>query len=115
MEKPTVTELPPPYTATVPPGPSPQPAGAPGAPYPPPPPGYTPYGVAPPGAGFVPNYGATNIIIPPPIIAVGACPACRVGILEDDFTCLALSNLTNVSGFEHVSNSLMSMAYRIRA
>lgn len=72
------------------PGPTPQPAGAPGAPYPPPPPGYTPYGVPPPGTGYVPNYGATNIIIPPPIIAVGACPACRVGILEDDFTCLGI-------------------------
>ncbi|KAJ8716279.1 hypothetical protein PYW08_013564 [Mythimna loreyi] len=92
MEKPTVTEQPPPYSATgYPiPTPQPQPAGAPGAPYPPPPPGYTPYGVPPPGTGFVPNYGATNIIIPPPIIAVGACPACRVGILEDDFTCLGI-------------------------
>ncbi|PZC82349.1 membrane protein BRI3 [Helicoverpa armigera] len=90
MEKPTVTEQPPPYSAAAFPGPPPQPAGAPGAPYPPPPPGYTPYGVPPPGTGFVPNYGATNIIIPPPIIAVGACPACRVGILEDDFTCLGI-------------------------
>ncbi|CAH1638841.1 unnamed protein product [Spodoptera littoralis] len=91
MEKPRVTEQPPPYSATVLPGPVPQPAGAPGAPYPPPPPGYTPYGVPPPpGTGFVPNYGATSIIIPPPIIAVGACPACRVGILEDDFTCLGI-------------------------
>ncbi|XP_026732814.1 brain protein I3 [Trichoplusia ni] len=99
MEKPTVTEEPPPYSAAVPPGPLPQPAGAPGASfppppagatYPPPPPGYTPYGVPPPGTGFMPNYGATSIIIPPPIIAVGACPACRVGILEDDFTCLGI-------------------------
>ncbi|KAL0822743.1 hypothetical protein ABMA28_004757 [Loxostege sticticalis] len=93
MDKPTVTEQPPPYSATVPPGPHPQPGVPPGAPYPPPPPGYTPYGTAPPpppGTGYVPNYGATSIIIQPPIIAVGACPACRVGILEDDFTCLGI-------------------------
>ncbi|KAL4721475.1 hypothetical protein ACJJTC_002370 [Scirpophaga incertulas] len=98
MEKPSVTEQPPPYSATVPPaGPPPGvPAGAtPGqAPgYPAPPPMYTPYGTvpnAPPGTTFVPNYGATSIIIQPPIVTVGACPACRVGILEDDFTCLGI-------------------------
>lgn len=73
------------------PQPHPQPAAG---PYPPPPPGYTPYPglapTAPMAAGYPPNYGATNIIIQPPIIAVGACPACRVGILEDDFTCLGI-------------------------
>lgn len=72
------------------PKPHPQPAATPYiAAYPPPPPGYTPYpGLTAPG--YPPNYGATNIIIPPPIIAVGACPACRVGILEDDFTFLGI-------------------------
>ncbi|XP_038223579.1 brain protein I3 [Zerene cesonia] len=93
MEKPTVTEQPPPYSATIPQGPQTgpnNPAGQPGqGAYPPPPPGYTPYN-APPGMAYVPNYGATNIIIPPAIITVGACPACRVGILEDDFTCLGI-------------------------
>ncbi|KOB67181.1 Brain protein I3 [Operophtera brumata] len=99
MDKPTITDQPPPYSATMPSGPQqygqpysqpyPQPASVPSATYPPPPPGYSPQGV-PVVTGYVPNYGATNIIIPPPIIAVGACPACRVGILEDDFTCLGI-------------------------
>lgn len=64
-------------------------------PYNAPPPGYQPYqNVAP--VGFMPSYGAmqptttTNIVITPPIMAVGACPACRVGMLEDDFTCLGI-------------------------
>ncbi|XP_063363494.1 membrane protein BRI3-like [Cydia amplana] len=93
MEKPTVTvtDQPPPYSAAVPgkPPPQPAPAGAP-CPPPPPPPGYTPYGAAPPNTAYLPNYGATTVIIPPQIIAVNACPACRVGILEDDFTCLGI-------------------------
>lgn len=73
-----------PYAGSYPP---PPPAGS----YPPPPPGYSPYpGTAPTAPGYPANYGATNIIIQPPIIAVGACPACRVGILEDDFTCLGI-------------------------
>ncbi|CAG9793721.1 unnamed protein product [Diatraea saccharalis] len=94
MDKPTVTEQPPPYSATVPPGaPPPPPQQGANTSYPPPPPGYTPYGTIPPpppGTTYVPNYGATSIIIQPPIITVGACPACRVGILEDDFTCLGI-------------------------
>ncbi|KAI5645557.1 hypothetical protein NE865_02644 [Phthorimaea operculella] len=97
MEKVTVTDQPPPYSATVPPGSQAQthPQPPQGGVYPPPPPGYTPYGttpmVTPTAPGYLPNYGATNIIIPPPIIAVGACPACRIGILEDDFTCLGIA------------------------
>ncbi|XP_053606580.1 membrane protein BRI3-like [Plodia interpunctella] len=85
MEKPAVTDQPPPYSA-VNPGPPPNMGNAP----PPPPPGYPTYGPPPPPPGYMPNYGATSIIIQPPIIAVGACPACRVGILEDDFTCLGI-------------------------
>ncbi|KAI0207133.1 hypothetical protein LSAT2_008219 [Lamellibrachia satsuma] len=26
----------------------------------------------------------------PPVILVGGCPACRVGVLQDDFTCLGV-------------------------
>ncbi|XP_046659623.1 brain protein I3 [Homalodisca vitripennis] len=39
-----------------------------------------------------PNYGATTVVITQPndIIIVGGCPACRVGVLEDDFTCLGI-------------------------
>ncbi|XP_026762643.1 brain protein I3 [Galleria mellonella] len=98
MEKQAVTDQPPPYSSAMNQGPMPQPPnmGAPGPQHPPPPPGYTPYGAPPPPQpepGYMPNYGATNIIIQPvqpTLLAVGACPACRVGILEDDFTCLGI-------------------------
>ncbi|XP_014616816.1 PREDICTED: brain protein I3 [Polistes canadensis] len=62
-----------------------------------PPPGYYPSTLATPYQGSnVPSYGATQTIQPsttivvPEVILVGGCPACRVGVMEDDYTCLGL-------------------------
>lgn len=50
------------------------------------------YQVVPPSA--LPNYGSTVYVKPVPpvteIVVVGTCPACRVGVLEEDFTCLGV-------------------------
>ncbi|XP_050300598.1 brain protein I3-like [Anthonomus grandis grandis] len=71
----------------------------------PPPPGY--YQQPSPSAGFYPpgNYGppptappggygatATTVIVtqPPNVVFVGGCPSCRVGVLEDEYTCLGV-------------------------
>ncbi|XP_020793146.2 brain protein I3 [Boleophthalmus pectinirostris] len=35
-------------------------------------------------------YTGTYAIIQPSVVVVGGCPACRVGVLEDDFTCLGI-------------------------
>ncbi|KAK1799441.1 hypothetical protein P4O66_007674 [Electrophorus voltai] len=40
--------------------------------------------------GQQPNYANTYTIIQPSVVVVGGCPACRVGVLEDDFTCLGI-------------------------
>ncbi|XP_041134272.1 brain protein I3-like [Polyodon spathula] len=37
-----------------------------------------------------PNCSNTYTIIQPSVVVVGGCPACRVGVLEDDFTCLGI-------------------------
>lgn len=66
-----------------------------------PPPGYYPNNIDPgyqPGyqpsyqGSHIPSYGSTHstAIIVPEIIIVGGCPACRVGVMEDDYTCLGL-------------------------
>ncbi|KAF7993476.1 hypothetical protein HCN44_010071 [Aphidius gifuensis] len=55
-----------------------------------PPPGYYPtYQNS--QSNSVPCYGSTTTtVIVPEIILVGSCPACRVGVLEDDYTCLGV-------------------------
>lgn len=70
-----------------PPGPAP-PGG-----YYPPPPGAAPYYVPPPQMMPPQGYGATAttvVVENPDIVVIGGCPACRVGVLEDDFTCMGV-------------------------
>lgn len=57
---------------------------------------YIPSATAPPMSfqqqGFVPNYGATQTIhvVPSEIVVIGGCPSCRIGFLEDQYSCLGL-------------------------
>ncbi|XP_017277254.1 brain protein I3 [Kryptolebias marmoratus] len=37
-----------------------------------------------------PPIAGSYTIIQPSVVVVGGCPACRVGVLEDDFTCLGI-------------------------
>ncbi|XP_016345215.1 brain protein I3-like [Sinocyclocheilus anshuiensis] len=49
------------------------------------------YPAAPaPPAASQPAYTSTYTIVQPSVVVVGGCPACRVGVLEDDFTCLGI-------------------------
>ncbi|XP_010718158.1 brain protein I3, partial [Meleagris gallopavo] len=54
-----------------------------------------PSGYAVPPPASQPNYSSTYTIIQQPaattsVVVVGGCPACRVGVLEDTFTCLGV-------------------------
>ncbi|XP_029292820.1 membrane protein BRI3 [Cottoperca gobio] len=64
-------------------------------PAPAPPPYQYPHGQGYPAAQMGPAiaqqpYPGTYTIIQPSVVVVGGCPACRVGVLEDDFTCLGI-------------------------
>lgn len=85
MSQPKEYEKPPPYTLSSDPGQLV------------PPPGYQPYPgngqPPPPGFTAAPTYGSTAVYIQPVpanVIVVGGCPACRVGVLQNDFTCLGI-------------------------
>ncbi|XP_026072653.1 brain protein I3-like isoform X1 [Carassius auratus] len=45
---------------------------------------------APGPATSQPAYTNTYTIVQPSVVVVGGCPACRVGVLEEDFTCLGI-------------------------
>ncbi|OCT61571.1 brain protein I3 [Xenopus laevis] len=62
-------------------------------------PAYPPAYPYPAASGYAPSsqlaYPGTYTIIQQPaattsVVVVGGCPACRVGVLEDSFTCLGL-------------------------
>ncbi|KAM7091197.1 membrane protein BRI3 [Ciconia boyciana] len=74
--------------------PTPQPGFQPPPPYPYPG-AAAPAGYAVPPPTSQPNYSSTYTIIQQPatttsVVVVGGCPACRVGVLEDTFTCLGV-------------------------
>ncbi|XP_016312458.1 brain protein I3-like [Sinocyclocheilus anshuiensis] len=66
-------------------------AAAPAAGFQPPaPPPYQGFPAAPVAVAAQPAYTSTYTLVQPSVVVVGGCPACRVGVLEDDFTCLGI-------------------------
>ncbi|KAK9978174.1 hypothetical protein ABG768_019940 [Culter alburnus] len=58
--------------------------------YPAAPSGYPAAPGMPAAVASQPAYTSTYTIVQPSVVVVGGCPACRVGVLEDDFTCLGI-------------------------
>ncbi|XP_043263682.1 brain protein I3 [Colletes gigas] len=56
------------------------------------PPGYYPSAPGTNTSNYVTSYGSTQstTVTIPETILVGVCPACRMGIMENDYTCLGL-------------------------
>lgn len=53
--------------------------------------GYQSFPTQPIPSGYPQNYGATSVTIQPQeIIIIGTCPACRVGVVEDDYPCIGI-------------------------
>ncbi|XP_060757721.1 brain protein I3 [Neoarius graeffei] len=68
---------------------APAPAAFPSPPPPYPSPAAQGYPAAPAHAAAA-NCPSSYTIIQPSVVVVGGCPACRVGVLEEDFTCLGI-------------------------
>ena len=54
-------------------------------------PGFAAPVMSQPGHQGMPTYGSTIVVQhQPEVIFIGGCPACRIGTLEEDFTCMGV-------------------------